>query len=46
MEPWASGYKPLVAKRHTNGAAWGLSLVLATGILAGLGLLGVWLRWY
>jgi uncharacterized protein YjbI with pentapeptide repeats len=42
----AAGYHPLVAKRHTNRVAWCLALILATAVLAGLGPLGIWLRWY
>src|SRR5438105_1533903 len=41
-----AGYNPLVAKRHTNRVAWGLAVVLAVALLAGLGPLGLWLRWY
>lgn len=35
-----------MAKRHTNRVAWGLAAILAAGVLAGLGPLGIWLRWY
>jgi hypothetical protein len=41
-----AGYTSLVAKRHTNRVAWGLAAILAAGVVAGLSLMGIWLRWY
>jgi hypothetical protein len=43
-EQQAGGYKPHLAKR-TNQAAWGLAIILAAGVLGGIGLMAVWLRW-